>query len=598
VTPPPICLAGGECGTTAPTAQCTGPGGWTCTYPGVTQFPETLCDGKNNDCDANIDENQPNLTQACSEVPETICTGMVDDDNDGFVNDGCPVSGTAEAGANCTDALDNDTDGFVNDGCPAREERGVCKSTGVYACNPANLNGPARCNITMPGMMPAAGETCDFKDNDCDGSTDEGGATGNLAGQDWVDIGGGRQMMKYEASKPDATATDQGTRTTSDANAFTCSRQGVLPWTNIKYGDAVAACAKIGATLCSEVQWHRGCSVVTSQTFPIAAPGTGTFIEAEDYQTAAFAGAAESACTGAADDDGDGRVNDGCPVVGGTAETNCTNSTDDDGDGAVNDGCIKLGPHSWVEDYTAGFHGIADIEATPNLGASMTTTSALSQSPTLEYQINFTAGATYHVWVKMFANSNANDLIYVGLNASTPVATTAFPSGQYNTWQWVDASLGNVSGLQTLKIYMGEDGVKIDKIYVFNGTTTAGTITGLETNPGKGGNWAFATTPNTYQMGVCNGDDYDTSTAMGDQDDILTTGGLTSCKAAWGTMATDGIFDLSGNVKEWTLRHAPGENPIRGGASNNTPVGISCPLNFTLADDDFFFPNIGFRCCR
>ena len=59
-----------------------------------------------------------------------------------------------------------------------------------------------------------------------------------------------------------------------------------------------------------------------------------------------------------------------------------------------------------------------------------------------------------------------------------------------------------------------------------------------------------------------------------------------------------GLFDMSGNVKEWTLAHAPGENPIRGGASNNTGEGISCPLNFTLADDAFFFPNIGFRCCR
>ena len=58
------------------------------------------------------------------------------------------------------------------------------------------------------------------------------------------------------------------------------------------------------------------------------------------------------------------------------------------------------------------------------------------------------------------------------------------------------------------------------------------------------------------------------------------------------------MFDLSGNVKEWTLAHVPGENPIRGGASNNTGEGISCPLTFALADDAFFFPNIGFRCCR
>ena len=64
-------------------------------------------------------------------------------------------------------------------------------------------------------------------------------------------------------------------------------------------------------------------------------------------------------------------------------------------------------------------------------------------------------------------------------------------------------------------------------------------------------------------------------------------------KATTGT----GLFALSGNVKEWTLAHVPGENPIRGGASNNTGDGRSCPLNFTLAVDTLFFPTIGFRCC-
>ena len=32
--------------------------------------------------------------------------------------------------------------------------------------------------------------------------------------------------------------------------------------------------------------------------------------------------------------------------------------------------------------------------------------------------------------------------------------------------------------------------------------------------------------------------------------------------------------------------------------NDDTANGISCPLNFTLADDTFFFPNVGFRCCR
>jgi hypothetical protein len=49
---------------------------------------------------------------------------------------------------------------------------------------------------------------------------------------------------------------------------------------------------------------------------------------------------AEAQCDNAIDDDGDGKVNNGCPPVG-TAETGaqCDNAIDDDVDGKVNDGC-------------------------------------------------------------------------------------------------------------------------------------------------------------------------------------------------------------------------------------------------------------------
>lgn len=46
-------------------------------------------------------------------------------------------------------------------------------------------------------------------------------------------------------------------------------------------------------------------------------------------------------CGLAADDDGDGLVNEGCPAVG-PAETACLDAVDDDGDTAVNDGCPLL----------------------------------------------------------------------------------------------------------------------------------------------------------------------------------------------------------------------------------------------------------------
>jgi hypothetical protein len=45
-------------------------------------------------------------------------------------------------------------------------------------------------------------------------------------------------------------------------------------------------------------------------------------------------------CANNVDDDGDGKVNDGCPSHGGPeAGSDCNNSSDDDGDGDINDGC-------------------------------------------------------------------------------------------------------------------------------------------------------------------------------------------------------------------------------------------------------------------
>jgi hypothetical protein len=524
LTPPPLCLSGGECGATAPVAQCMGAGGWRCTYPGAVEFPEVSCDGLNNDCDANTDEAPLHLNkgQAC------------------------------------------------NDG-----RNGICRNEGTLACNAADRTGPLVCNFTPNNINPGdVAETCNARDDDCDGNVDEGVANGTLLGLEWVSIGGGKQMMKYEASRPDAAANDPGVTQT-----IACSRPGVQPWTNIKYTQALAVCQAMGATLCSEQQWHRACSVVTSNTYPLTVNAAGTLFEAEDYAIIS-------------------------PATGGTPSAT----------------------RAWVPDYTVGFSSISAMQATPNTpSGSVTQANAATQAPRLAYTLSFGTTGNYTIWVKLFttANNTTADTVHVGLAASTasttptvtisPPAPTACSSNAQcaalpgttcmdttsngipdtcTGFVWVSAGAFNVNatGNRTLNLYMGDDGARVDQIYVISGAgTPPQTI-----NP-KGNTWAYATNPNTYQPDTCNGLDYDTNAALaGNQDDILATGSLASCRSTVGT----GVFDMSGNVKEWTFARQPGENPIRGGASNNTDVGISCGLNFTLANDNFFFPNIGFRCCR
>ena len=80
--------------------------------------------------------------------------------------------------------------------------------------------------------------------------------TGALA--EWVTIAGGVQIMKYEASRPDATATSAGAM-----GGHACSKAGVLPWTNIKQPDAEAVCAAMGARMCTETEWQTACQATT-----------------------------------------------------------------------------------------------------------------------------------------------------------------------------------------------------------------------------------------------------------------------------------------------------------------------------------------------
>lgn len=669
LTPPAICKSGGECGMTAPTATCDAQAkSWVCTYPGTVEFPERTCDGKDNNCDGNIDENQPNKGQTCYEDSESVCNDALDNDGDGKINDGCVRVGPPETGADCNDQVDDDLDGFVNDGCPAVARQGACRGSGTYQCDTragSDPTGPAICVITTPGIpTPAAFETCDFTDNDCDGNVDEGANTGKLAGQEWVDISNGREMMKYEASRADAT-----TSTVGSAAATVCSKAGVKPWTNVKYADAMAACASVGATLCSEQEWQRTCSGVTAAalpvvnlpTYPIAYNVGGLYIDAESYESIASATVAETACgANTVDNDTDGVINDGCPVVG-VAETQCRDGVDNDGDGAINDGCPAIGP-SWTSDYATGFTGISNMEASPNLGVSVSLANAPTQAPRLTYRITG-APAAYRVWVKLYSNNGNDDTVHVRVTGGTTFTASPTTANNNNNWRWVDAGAVNIAGAITIDVFMADDGVKFDRLYI-----------GTAANPGTnepassaGFKWAFSSPENgnTYKTDICNGHDYRTvnitsavrnaqgvatvtvashpfvvgdivqiqgagdatlngvytitsttattftytqtsatpittpangGTATEAKDPVLPTGALgQSCSA---TVSGGNVFDMSGNVREWTLAHTPGENPIKGGASNGTAQGLTCALNFTLGDDTFFFPNVGFRCCR
>jgi len=133
-----------------------------------------VCDGIDNDCDGEVDEGF-NVGQACSAgLGLCLRNGQVQCQTDG--TSACnAVAGTPpEVTETTCDGLDNDCDGQVDENCD-QDNDGYCRADFTRVGNPAVCPlGGGDCNDNDAAINPGATEVCDGVDNNCSGTIDVG----------------------------------------------------------------------------------------------------------------------------------------------------------------------------------------------------------------------------------------------------------------------------------------------------------------------------------------------------------------------------------------------------------------------------------------
>ncbi len=161
---------------------CNGASGIKCSSE-ANATAET-CDGFDNDCDGLTDADDPSLVLVACEKTLSLCAGATKSAAlcTGGTWKPCPAAAYPvgyQAGAEIScDAKDNDCDGQTDEdfsyvGPNSATVNGAGKACGVGVC----AGGTTACNNTQTGIVcstsaNAVAEICDAKDNDCDGATD------------------------------------------------------------------------------------------------------------------------------------------------------------------------------------------------------------------------------------------------------------------------------------------------------------------------------------------------------------------------------------------------------------------------------------------
>jgi hypothetical protein len=302
---------------------------------GCSRAPsESICDGKDNNCDGCIDNGITgpsgicSTTGLCGTPPSPIpivckgpsgwkCNYAADPALDVDVN-----GNLAPTESKC-DGWDNNCNGFCDENFPSvatdpsttrcaknagrqaaacSAGQGVCAKPGVFCCGGTAPNctdaptGPfgnaatgssVVCNV-LADFSKASDEICDGKDNNCNGAIDDFAPSSPAPGISLKGYHDQVTTINVPAGDPsllgksaahvvyvyeyEAARQDSTVSSAGGLTARSCNKLNVVPWGGATQVQAVAACAGAGGRLCTAFEWQRACEGPNPTPSPAPTP--------------------------------------------------------------------------------------------------------------------------------------------------------------------------------------------------------------------------------------------------------------------------------------------------------------------------------------